>query len=133
MIAALTLSALAGTWMCATPDQPRARFVYVFARNGTGSLTGIYPNRPRETIERFTYRIVDGQNVFKREPRHFPVLDDISVHGHVLEDNGYVFYATVRGMRRRAKANTAVCSARGNNGPRSLQRATPPPSRTALW
>jgi hypothetical protein len=69
----------------------RARFVYVFARNRTGSLTGIYPNRPRETIERFTYRIVDGQNVFKREPGHFPVLDDISVHGHVLEDNGYVF------------------------------------------
>jgi hypothetical protein len=91
MIVALAVSALIGTWTCSSPDAPRSRFVYTFARNGTGSFAQVEPAALRSSrAERFTYSVSE-RGVFMHSRDTAPVMKDIRVHGNVLEERGYYY------------------------------------------
>jgi hypothetical protein len=96
MIALLAVSVLVGTWTCTSPDAPRSRFVYTFARNGTGSFAQVEPAALRSSkAEHFTYSVSE-RGVFMQSPGAAPVMKNIVVHGNVLEEQGY-FYQNADG------------------------------------
>lgn len=99
MIAALTLAALVGTWSCTSPEEPRSRFVYVFKRNGTGTLSAFDRAGGLADVNHFTFRITNDGYVMKHSPDSKEVRERISVHGGMLEDQGYRICWTAFGLR----------------------------------
>jgi hypothetical protein len=78
MMHALTLSALFGTWMCASQGQPDMKSVYVFGRDGTLSISSTY-RRQTPIVNCFRYSVSDGY-LMVRNSNNQLMRDDVTVH-----------------------------------------------------